>query len=338
MIEQLLLRTTSRRGFMWGAIVTGSGLLAAGCSGNSPREVQLPILPSPESRVSIKEVTSTLTKAEVRNLLEQLNPSPYKDFIMRYAYPLFQNNPPESITLAGEEIMVSDSRVVDKEEKGVVQGRASLRITQQGKRFRLQQDHTFGILLPHISEIPGHPLIKAEIDFRANQDFAEGIEPEISWVFPKDATIPLSEVNNYNMIRQSAIVKEAFGIGFLIAFMEEMIRTMKTQQMSIYFDDNGQRIEGISQALIVMINLHGKIAAISDLGPFVLAAKAIQSNQALISAMRREPRNIKTLDAISNRDFGNPNEMIGQTIDFILQNKDVVKGAAGHIGDLDQPY
>lgn len=139
MIEQLLLRTTSRRGFMWGTLVSGIGLLAAGCSGNSPsspREVQLP---SPESRVSIKEVTSTLTKAEVRSLLEQLNPSPYKDFIMRYAYPLYQNNPPESIILAGEEIMVSDSRVIDKEEKGVMQGRASLRITQKGKRFRLQQ-------------------------------------------------------------------------------------------------------------------------------------------------------------------------------------------------------
>lgn len=330
--EELLLRETSRRGFLQDVLT--ASLLASGCSSSPQKETQAQ---RPDTRVDIKEVTPTLTKVEVRTLLEQLAPGPYKDFVMHYGYALFQDTPPKNITLAGAEIIVADSRVIDKEEQGVMGGSAALRIIQRGQRFRLQQDHSFSILLPHILETPDS-LIRARIDFDANTDFAEGIEPQITWVSLKDGRIPLNQVDSYQRVRQFTIVKEAFGIAFLIAYLEEIIVNMNAQKMSIYFNDNGQKIEAVCQALVNIINSNGKFAALSDLTPFVLASKAMQPNQAFIDAMRKDPRNINTLDAISNRDFGSLNEMMGNSIKFILQNKDLVKDAGDPIGNLNAPY
>ncbi len=339
-LENFLTRKVTRRGFMRDFIIAG-GALGVGCSPSPKPDIQPHLFDtqlSTNERVTLKEITPNLTKEEVRSLLEKLSPSPYKDFVMRYGYPFFQDVPPKSINLAGVEIMVTDSRVKDGEEKGEIGGRAAIRTVRQSKVFKLQQDHRFSILLPYMIEGSDKEVIRAHIDFKANQDFVQGIEPEITWLSPKSSTIPVSEVDNYKKVRQFTIVKEAFGVAFPVAFMEEVIRDMGVQQMSVYFEDNGRKIEAVSQALIAMLNLNGKFAAISDLGPFILAAKAMQANQPLIDAMRKDPRNITALDAISNIDFGSSSEMVENSIKFILQNKDAVRGAAGHIGNLDQPY
>lgn len=341
-IENFLSRKVTRRGFIRDVALTGSALMGVSCMVGSKPDVQPSksdtSLPPTAERIALKEVTPPLTKEEVRNLLEKLPASPYKDFAMRYGYQFFQDNPPKRINLSGVEITVADARVRDSEEQGTIGGRSTIRTVRQGKILKLQQDHPFSILLPHIVEGSDKDFIRGNINFAANQDFVQGIEPEVIWLSPKNSTVPLSEVENYKNTRRSAIIKEAFGAAFMLAYIEEVIKNMQANNMPVSFDENGQKIEAVSQAIVSIINTNGKLAAISDLGPLVLAAKAMQSNSLLIDAMREKTANTEdALNVILNTDFGSPNEMLGNSIKFILQNKDVMKKVE-ILGNLDQPY
>lgn len=289
--------------------------------------------------VLVPEVTPTLTKAEVRNLLDELPQSSYKDFVMRYGYNLFQDNPPKTITLKGENISVSDVRAKDIQSEDIrIYGNASLRVLQETKAYFLREDHKFILLLPYIKgektdELP----FSAQINYQANLSaFAEGIEPEITFVYPRNGNIPKSEIDNYQRVRHFILAKEAFTVAYLVAYIEETIRHMQIWNLPIRFNDGGQSVELLSQSLLVMGNRLGRFAAITDIAPFLLTAKALQSNKDIIEQMRKDSVNTKALNAITNLDFRSPEEMVRNTINFIINNKDSVQGVGRHVGNLDK--
>lgn len=329
-------RSTSRRKLLTGFGLTSALLMA--CS--TPKDHPQPqVTPEPEQYKKLSEVTPALTKAEVRSLLENLQASPYKDFVMRFGYPFFQDQPPPGIAFGEYKITFWDFRVRDisrPPEQGIGGG-ATIRAVLKSTKIILQEDHNFTIILPHIgADQPGESSVQLNSHYRQGDGLIEGIEPEIRWYYPKDTFIALTDINRYRKQREYTILKEAFTVAFSIAYFSEIINHMHLLGLPVYFDDGGRRIEVLSQSLIQAEHELPRLMAVRDICPFIIAAKAVQSNQALMEEIRSYSENVKTLDAISNLDFGaKPEEMVRKTIEFILQNKEVVRGVGQHVGHLD---
>ncbi len=293
----------------------------------------------PEKRFAFEEITPTSTKSEVRTLLDNLAPSPYRDFVMRFAYPLLQENPPKYISLGGENIEVADARVKDRESTGTdLRGVFSIRAPQQTRFVNLQDNYELKVPFPHIKqEKDGEPPLGRAIVTDKNIPFPIGIEPQIGWVYPKRATIPQRQIDNYLKNRQFALIKEAFSLAWGIAYIEEVINSMQRYGIYAYLEENGQRVEIASQSYITILDTKGRLYALSDAAPFDLAVKAIQSDKNLFEYLRSLKEKTKFVDAIAARDFGlTPTEMIRQTIDFTLQNKDIARQAVGNRCDFEK--
>lgn len=325
-----------RRDFI-GLALSNIVLLTNACRRNeAPKNV--PVEPTRESKnlVSVAENTPPLTKSEVRGLLENLQDNPYKKFVMQYGHPLLADNTPKSIFLAGENIQIADVGVVDVPSPELVfRGTFSMRVNLKTQQRRLISNHLLDVFLPFITP-EAQPFV-ARVSFEQNGFFAEGIEPQISWIYPKSGLIPQDKLETYKKWRKFALIKEGFSLAFAVAYMESVIQQMRMRNMPIHFNEGDTNLEGVSQGLLAIGLQAGRFTAMHDIGPFLLAAKAIQTDGLLLNEVRAHFQNARALDAIKHVDFGvDPKEMVQKTMEYMLQNKELVKGTGALEGDLEK--
>lgn len=347
--REFFRRTTKEVARVGGALILGEALTA--CSPSTSKDsppvklvspVAKPISSEvvvktqtnlPESTPVTNEFLKPITRAEIRNLINNLKEGPSKDFIKSLGLPFFQDILPKTITIGGINMPFYPTQLTTSQEPGSTGGRSTIRqLTNLNPEFVIikgSPDTKVKALVPYL--YGEGETTSISVPFQDGRKIVSGIGAYINLNFPKDIPLTRDLVSILPGLRTATLAKEVMGI----AINAGMMASMRIEPP--FLDNNrGGKIEVLSQTFADLMNQEGKFSTYMDWIPFVLGIKALQDNSLALAAIRSYRDYNSAVGEILRVDFGNQTQNLIPNAARWIRGNLALMNNIDHIGTFDQ--
>lgn len=346
----------TRRTFNWLVLFGGSSLINLACQNPTIRETPAP----PTGKATTHPTSGTrkvIPQAEgLKQAISDLPPaSPIKDLLVNRILEYYSDPAPTQIVRSGVPIRIFSPSVTVNISDNTPTATGLSRMYNSNVWSRLQApaiDRDTSILIPYVGaykpdEVALFPKDQLTTDktpafysdFKKGNSLYDGISPQIVLYIPRGLYSP-SNRSQLDAATRFLYIKEASNLLIEDIWFEEVIKKMQelglnTQIPVVDQTGKAQEFQGITQSEDRLSGAKGRLAALVDLGGYILAFKAIQGTKLEEFLLSETVAMEGAIKAVQKANLGSTaKDILLNTFDFILgPNRSSLNGLS-HIGSL----